>query len=133
MSLNNEKKQFLKKISGGLHVLMTCSYKADEIGAKPECPVEEFIKDRLITRNMSVPNVSRYWFSEAKFDTMVDIARDEDLIKLLKYFDDIDMYMKRVYYEAQPSNSSMSDKDFKFASLIHTGELVTFEDLLSHE
>jgi hypothetical protein len=133
MSLNIEKKRFLKKISGGLHVLMTCSYKADEIGAKPECPVEEFIKDNLITRNTSVSNVSRYWFSEAKFDTMVDIARDEDLIKLLKYFDDIDMYMKRVYYEAQPSNSSMSDKDFKFAALIHTGELVTFEDLLNHE
>jgi hypothetical protein len=44
MSLNIEKKQFIKKISGGLHVLMTCSYKADEIGTKPECPVEEFIK-----------------------------------------------------------------------------------------
>ena len=40
MSLNNEKKSFIKKISGGLHVLMTCSYKADEIGTKPECPVE---------------------------------------------------------------------------------------------
>jgi hypothetical protein len=57
--------------------------------------------DKLITRNTStLANVSRYWFSEAKFDTMVDIARDEDLIKLLRYFDDIDMYMKRVYHEA---------------------------------
>ena len=133
MSLNTEKKQFLKKIGGGLHVLMTCSYKADEIGVKPECPVEEFIKDRLITRNTSVPNVYRYWFSEAKFDTMVDITRDEDLIKLLKYFDDIDMYMRRVYYESSLSMSSMSHEDHKFASLIENEKLTTFEDLLNHE
>ena len=131
MYLNNEKRQFLKKISGGLHVLMTCSYKADEIGAKPECPVEEFIKDKLITRNTSVSNASRYWFSEAKFDMMVDIMSDEDLVKLLNYFDDIDMYMKRVYYEASMSMNSMSDEDMKFASLIENGHLTTFEDFVS--
>lgn len=131
MSLNNEKRQFLKKISGGLHILMTCSYKADEIGAKPECPVEEFIKDKLITRNTSVSNASRYWFSEAKFDMMVDIMSDEDLVKLLNYFDDIDMYMKRVYYEASMSMNSMSDEDMKFASLIENGHLTTFEDFVS--
>lgn len=133
MSLNNEKKSFIKKIGGGLHVLMTCSYKADEIGTKPECPVEEFIKDKLITRNTSVSNASRYWFSEAKFDTMVDLMSDEDLMILLKYFDNIDMYMKRVYYEASLSMSSMSDEDKKFASLIDNGHLISFEDLINHE
>jgi hypothetical protein len=133
MSLNNEKKSFIKKISGGLHVLMTCSYKADEIGAKPECPIEEFIKDKLITRNTSVSNASRYWFSEAKFDMMVDLMSDGDLMTLLKYFDNIDMYMKRVYYEASLSMSSMSDEDKKFASLIDNGHLITFEDLINHE
>jgi hypothetical protein len=133
MSLNTEKKQFLKKISSGLHVLMTCSYKADEIGVTPECPVEEFIKDRLITRNTSVPNVSRFWFSEAKFKTMMDITPVEDLIALLKYFDDIDMYMRRVYYESSLSMSSMSDEDMKFASLIENEKLTTFEDLINHE
>ena len=125
MSLTNEKKQFLKKIGGGLHVLMNCSYKADEIGVDPQCPIEEFIRDNLITHN-----TSRYCFSEAKFDTTVDIIQDEDLIKLLKYFDDIDMCMKRVYYEA---SLSMSDEDKKFASLIDNGDLITFEDLLNHE
>jgi hypothetical protein len=122
MSLSNEKKEFLKKIGGGLRVLMDCSCKADEIGAAPECPIEEFIRDNLMT--------SGYCFSEAKFDTTVDVAHDEDLIKLLKYFDDIDMYMKRVYYEA---SLSMSDEDKKYAPLIDNGDLITFEDLLNHE
>ena len=45
MPLTPEKKQFLKKISGGLRVLMSCSYKADEIATDPECPIEEFIRD----------------------------------------------------------------------------------------
>jgi hypothetical protein len=125
MSLSNEKKEFLKKIGGGLRVLMDCSCKADEIGAAPECSIEEFIRDNLITHN-----TSRYCFSESKFDTTVDVSHDEDLIKLLKYFDDIDMCMKRVYYEA---SLSMSDEDKKFASLIDNGDLITFEDLLNHE
>jgi len=36
MPLTPEKKEFLKKISGGLRVLMSCSYKADEIATDPE-------------------------------------------------------------------------------------------------
>ena len=114
MPLTPEKKEFLKKISGGLRVLMSCSYKADEIATNPECPIEEFIRDNLITHGQ---------FSEAKFDTVVDTARDEDLVKLLNYFDDMDMYMKRVYYEAS------MPMDDEYASLIENGTLVTFDDL----
>jgi hypothetical protein len=117
MPLTPEKRQFLKKISGGLRILMSCSYKADEITADPECPIEEFIKDNLLTHGH---------FSEAKFDTVVDTACDEDLVKLLGYFDNIDMYMKRVYYEA-----SLPTSDDECASLIHNGKLVTFGDLIN--
>ena len=118
MSLTPEKRQFLKKISGGLHLLMTCSYTAHEIAIDPECPIEEFIKDNLLTRGQ---------FSEAKFGTVVDTACDEDLVKLLRYFDNIDMYMKRVYYEA-----SLPTSDDEYARLIDNGELVTFDDFILH-
>ena len=116
MPLTTEKKQFLKKIGGGLRVLMSCSYKADEIATDPECPVEEFIRDNLITHGQ---------FSETKFDTVVDTARDEDLVKLLEYFDDMDMYMKRAYYEAS------LPMDDEYAPLIDNGTLVTFDDFNS--
>ena len=53
----------------------------------------------------------------------MDTACDEDLVKLLDYFDDMDMYMKRVYYEAS------LPMDDEYASLIENGTLVTFEDL----
>ena len=116
MPLTPKKKQFLKKIGGGLRVLMSCSYKADEIATDPDCPVEEFIRDNLITQGQ---------FSEAKFDTVVDTACDEDLVKLLNYFDDMDMYMKRVYYEAS------LPMDDEYAPLIENGTLVTFDDFNS--
>jgi len=118
MPLTSEKKQFLKKIGGGLRVLMSSSCKADEIDTDPECPIEECIKENLMTRGQ---------FSEVKFDTMVDTARDEDLVKLLRYFDDMDMYMKRVHYEA-----SLPTSDDEYTSLIDNGELVTFDDFILH-
>lgn len=133
MILTPEKRQFLKKISGGLHVLMSSSCKADEIGTHPDCPIEEIICDNFIVHTNSAAGGERYWFDDRKFNNGIDFISDESLGVLLKYFDDIGMYMKRVFYEACPSNSSMSDKDFKIASLIYTGELVTFEDLLNHE
>ena len=117
MPLIPEKKEFLKKIGGGLRVLMSCSHKADEIATNPECLIEEFIRDNLMTHGQ---------FSEAKFDTVVDTARDEDLVKLLKYFDDMDMYIKRVYYEAS------LPIDDEYASLIENGTLTTFEDFYNY-
>ena len=45
----------------------------------------------------------------------------------LRYFDNIDMYMKRVYYEA-----SLPMSDDEYARLIDNGELVTFDDFILH-
>jgi predicted glycosyltransferase len=117
MPFTPEQKKFLKSIGGGLRVLMTCSYKSDDIATDPECPIEEFIRDNLMTDGQ---------FSEAKFDTVVDTARDEDLVKLLKYFDDMDMYIKRVYYEAS------LPIDDEYASLVENGTLTTFEDFYNY-
>jgi len=133
MIIASEKKAFIKKISGGLHVLMSCSCKAVEIGTSPDCPIEEFIREDFIVHANTVANGERYWFDDGKFNNAVDSMSDEDLVVLLKYFDDVDMYLKRVYYEACLSFESMSDEDMKFASLIDNGHLITFEDLINHE
>ena len=45
----------------------------------------------------------------------------------LRYFDDMDMYMKRVHYEA-----SLPTSDDEYTSLIDNGELVTFDDFILH-
>lgn len=133
MIITHEKRQFLKKISGGLHVLMSCSCKADEIGTSPDCPIEEFIREDFIVHANTVANGERYWFDDGKFNNAVDFISGENLGVLLKYFDDIDMPMERAYYEASLSIESLNDTDYKFASLIENGHLITFEDLINHE
>tara|TARA_R110002153_G_scaffold72772_1_gene190113 strand:- start:2475 stop:2876 length:402 start_codon:yes stop_codon:yes gene_type:complete len=133
MNITHEKRQFLKAISGGLHILMSCSCKADEIGASPDCPIEEIIREDFIIYANSAANGERYWFDDGKFNSGIDFLPDENLGVILKYFDDIDMPMERVYYEASIAIESLSDTNYEFASLIENEKLITFKDLINHE
>ena len=133
MNITHEKRQFLKVISGGLHILMSCSYKADDIGIDPEEGVEETIAEKMIVLANTIANGERYWFDDGRFNNYVDVASDEDLIELLEYFDDIDMDMERVYYEASIVIESLSDTNYEFASLIENEKLITFKDLINHD
>jgi hypothetical protein len=133
MMISHEKRQFLKVISGGLHILMSCSYKADDIGIDPEEGIEETISEKMIVLANTIANGERYWFDDGRFNNYVDVASDEDLIELLEYFDDIDMDMEHVYYEASIVIESLSDTNYKFASLIENEKLITFKDLINHD
>lgn len=133
MMISHEKRQFLKVISGGLHILMSCSYKADDIGIDPEDGIEETISEKMIVLANTIANGERYWFDDGRFNNYVDVASDEDLIELLEYFDDIDMDMEHVYYEASIVIESLSDTNYKFASLIENEKLITFKDLINHD
>jgi hypothetical protein len=133
MMISHEKRQFLKVISGGLHILMSCSYKADDIGIDPEEGIEETISEKMIVLANTIANGERYWFDDGRFNNYVDVASDEDLIELLEYFDDIDMDMEHVYYEASIVIESLSDTNYEFASLIENEKLITFKDLINHD
>ena len=133
MMISHEKRQFLKVISGGLHILMSCSYKADDIGIDPEDGIEETISEKMIVLANTIANGERYWFDDGRFNNYVDVASDEDLTELLEYFDDIDMDMEHVYYEASIAIESLSDTNYKFASLIENEKLITFKDLINHD
>ena len=133
MMISHEKRQFLKVISGGLHILMSCSYKADDIGIDPEDGIEETISERMIVLANTIANGERYWFDDGRFNNYVDVASDEDLIELLEYFDDIDMDMEHVYYKASIVIESLSDTNYEFASLIENEKLITFKDLINHD
>ena len=118
MFLPPSKKNFLHFLGGGLRVLLVCSYKGDDIYLNASCAVEEFIRDRLMTDGS---------FCESKFSRFVDSGCDEDVLKVLMYFDDIDMCIQRVYYE---SSLPMDDA---YASLIENGTIMTFEDFIKEK
>ena len=121
------KKEFLKKICGGIHALMACSYLADDIGMDAQDPQDIFIRD-----NFLVKDDNRYWFSCHKFNTKIDELSDEELSTFLKRMDDYDIYLQRVYWEASVPLSNLSEEDTKFALLIDDRDLVTFEEFLNY-
>lgn len=125
MSISKEKKEFIKKVSPGIHVYMALTYKADEIYINPECDEELFIKENLLSYEKSAIRVKRHWFSEEKFHEVVDTLPDDELKKLLVYFDSIDMPLCDVYVE-----SCLPDSDNEYAKKIMDGDLMTFEQFL---
>ena len=81
MMLTQTKKDFLKKISGGLHVLMATSYTADDIAVNPECDIEEYIAEHLLDHENSAIGEERAWFSEKKFGNFIDTESEATLHK----------------------------------------------------
>ena len=132
MSISTIKKDFLKKVGGGLHTLMACSFLVDEIAQEPSCPQEEFIKDNLLVYEKNMTEDYRYWLSMDKFDTFIDTSSDEEITKLLLYLDDHDMHLRACFYEGSIPNSDLTEEENKFALLIQDHDMVTYQDFLSY-
>ena len=132
MSISTIKKDFLKKVGGGLHALMACSFLVDEIAQEPSCPQEEFIKDNLLVYEKNMTEDYRYWLSMDKFDTFIDTSSDEEITKLLLYLDDHDMHLRACFYEGSIPNSDLTEEENKFALLIQDHDMVTYQDFLSY-
>ena len=55
---------------------------------------------------------------------------DDELIGFLLYLDDVDMYIKRVYSEAQLSYEDMTEEEYEIARMIEDRTITTFKDFL---
>ena len=128
--MNDIKKNFLRKISRGIHVLMASSYLSDEIGLQPFGTVETFISRKFIVYDTNAIGTTRHWFSDSKFDLELDTVSDDELIGFLLYLDDVDMYIKRVYSEAQLSYEDMTEEEYEIARMIEDRTITTFKDFL---
>tara|TARA_Y100000389_G_scaffold199454_1_gene237866 strand:+ start:1031 stop:1384 length:354 start_codon:yes stop_codon:yes gene_type:complete len=115
MKISTEKRDFLKRISNGLAVLMDCSMLSDEIYVTQEDEIEVFIKNNLLDGSS---------FSEEKFDALMDTIDDTTLEELLEFFDDRDMGLHNAYHE------SCIPCDDLFSAGVELGELYSFSDLL---
>lgn len=124
MSISQEKKDFIKKTAPGIHVYMATSYTADEIAKNAEEPIEEYIKDNILSYEKSAIGSMRYWFSENKFCKAVDTLDDDKLRELLLYLDNIDMCLCDVFAEASIDAENLDDNEKIYANVI------TFEEFL---
>ena len=123
MNITPAKKEFIKRICGGIHVLMTCTYLANDISQDPREPEEYFIRDKIIDFGE---------FSEHKFCEAIETLSNGDITSILTYLDDRDIYLQRVFMESQIPIQELTDTDLEFALLVEDRDLVTFEDFLSY-
>ena len=131
VTITDIKKNFLRKISGGIHTLMASSYLSDEIGIQPFGIVEEFISRRLLVYDTNAVGAPRHWFSDYKFDLELDTMSDNELTEFLLYLDNVDITIKRVFSEAYLSYDDMNDDEYDYAKLIENNYITTFIQFLS--
>jgi hypothetical protein len=108
MRLSEPKRDFLRFISGGFHILFACSYSADEIGEgrndEDEDAGMKAIRENLLSTGESMTEEIRWWFDVDKFCgliTGIKTRADEDLvIEALINIGQLDMSIGEVFNEA---------------------------------
>jgi len=121
MSISPNKKEFLCYIAGGISTLMNSSMISDEIYNSQDDDIEMFIKHKLLDGSS---------FSEIKFSEAIDTIDDGTLKELLKYFDDRDINISRVYIESSLLPTDLPEELRSFADSIDYKEIQTFEDFV---
>jgi len=100
---------------------MNGSMLADEIYTSQDDDIEVYIKDNFLEGST---------FHEDSFYGVMETIDDQTLKELLKYFDDRDMDISRVYIESCLGWSDLPEELQKFAEAIDYKEICTFEDFL---
>ena len=118
MSLNDLKRDFLKKLGSGLRNLLN----ADEIGLDPDTEMKEFIKIHMLIKN----NVGKYEFSESKFVTAMARLDFDLLSQILLQFDQSGVTIQKVLKESKFNPLTMSGREIYLGTLIEQGEIETF-------
>lgn len=122
-TISQEKREFIKKCAEGLNVKMSISFQSLEISISPDCDQEEYIKKHILKGTK---------FSVYKFCEAVDSLPDEELTKLLEYFDSVDMVLWDVFEEACIYDYDLTFNEMFYAKLIKEGEIHSFRDLINY-
>lgn len=130
MSITQEKKEFIKKLTPGIHIYLQSDGRLENIFENPQGEIGLFIKNNLIGREKNKVRASRLWFCEETFSTAVDSLIDKKLKEFLCYFDEHDMPMCDVYVESCLCPSDLSETETKWGEQLMNGELMTFKDFL---
>ena len=117
MSLNDLKRDFLKKLGSGLRNLLN----ADEIGSDPDTEMKEFIKIHML-----IKTDGKYEFSESKFVTAVGRLDFDLLSQILLQFDQCGVTIQKVLKESKFNPLTMSGREIYLGTLIEQGEIETF-------
>jgi len=130
MNLNKQRKEFIKKLAGGIYILMNDTHVIDEIVIQPINRLEEYIKDNIILYERNSYGIYRHWFSLNAFCDFIDEQNDKFIMELLTHLDDIGLPLWRVFSNSLIHDSWLSDDERYYITLIETQSIETFRDFL---
>lgn len=117
MSIDSSKRGFLKKISSGIDVI----YQQEPFTLDTRDIVESFISKQLLTIGDT-----RTVFSSGKFKYCVDHIDSDIMVKILIYFDSINVTISRVFMEAKINPLLLNKTELYYKQLIDQGDIDTF-------
>lgn len=117
MSIDSSKRGFLKKISSGIDVI----YQQEPFTLDTRDIVESFISKQLLTIGET-----HTVFSPGKFKYCVDHIDSDITVKILLYFDSINVTISRVFMEAKINPLLLNKTELYYKQLIDQGDIDTF-------
>lgn len=117
MSIDSSKRVFLKKISSGIDVI----YQQEPFTLDTRDIVESFISKQLLTIGDT-----HTVFSPGKFKYCVDHIDSDITVKILLYFDSINVTISRVFMEAKINPLLLNKTELYYKQLIDQGDIDTF-------
>ena len=117
MSIDSSKRGFLKKISSGIDVI----YQQEPFTLDTRDIVESFISKQLLTIGDT-----HTVFSSGKFKYCVDHIDSDITVKILLYFDSINVTISRVFMEAKINPLLLNKTELYYKQLIDQGDIDTF-------
>jgi len=117
MSIDSSKRVFLKKISSGIDVI----YQQEPFTLDTRDIIESFISKQLLTIGDT-----HTVFSSGKFKYCVDHIDSDITVKILLYFDSINVTISRVFMEAKINPLLLNKTELYYKQLIDQGDIDTF-------
>lgn len=117
MHLDLSKRTFIKKITSGFHIL----YQQKPFTLDESDAVQSFISKQLLT-----VGDTRTVFSPGKFKYCVDHLEFDVILKILLYFDSIDITISRIFNEAKLNPLLLNKSELYYKQLIDQEDVITF-------
>ena len=126
MTFDLTKRIFLNKIVPGIHVLFSDTKESNRIGRNPSNHIEHFLKKNILIHT----DEDVYHFSVGKFNLCLKMLVEDDIFRLLTFFDSINITFGDVFREADINILYLTEDEIRIKTLIDNGDVATFKDFM---
>jgi hypothetical protein len=126
MSLPQIKRDFIKKLVGGLNSVMEITQLANRIGIAPRNDNEIFIKKHFLIQS----DDGSFQVHKVRFRMGLTALDFDTLTEILICLDKNDVTLSKVYDKSTVDVLSLNGEEMNYIQLIKSGDLVTFMDLI---